>query len=107
MPLNPNDLKAMKITLVSMPVVNLQTPSLALTQLRHKAEILFGKAVSVSICYLYHYFAKSVGSDFYEFLLYEMNSGIGEWFFKQLAFKDYNDNSDDYFKYYFVGKMKN
>ncbi len=98
--------KDMKIALISMPMVNLQYPSLGLTQLKSILDTTFDDRISCDIHYLYHDIANYLGVGLYNFLLNELNSGIGEWFFRQIAFPNAPDNADDYFKHYFFQKDK-
>ncbi len=92
----------MRIALISMPMVSLQTPAFGLTRLKSVLEKTFAHQISCEIYHLHHDFAMHVGPAFYHFILNEMNSGVGEWFFRQLAFPDAADNTADYFRHYFL-----
>lgn len=92
-----------KIALVNMPLGNLHLPSVALTQLRAVVEKRFGGRVSADIHYLNQQFALYLGLPAYT----ELNSfshhasGLGEWFFREAAFPDAPDTSDEYFQRYY------
>lgn len=96
-----------RISLINMPFANLGLPSIALTQLKSVIEAEFPKQVSVDLLYLNHDFAKYFGIEFYDYLTNSMesfNTGLGDWMFKQAAFPDLRDNSEQYFARYFFGK---
>lgn len=92
-----------KIALVNMPLANLNLPSLALTQLRAAALKTFGDRVSVDIHYLSQQFALYLGVPAY----HELNSfahhpaGLGDWFFREVAFPDMPDTTEKYFQRYY------
>ncbi|NJL29701.1 MAG: RiPP maturation radical SAM protein 1 [Thermoanaerobaculia bacterium] len=93
-----------KISLINMPFANVALPSIALTQLKSVAEERFGDRVRVRILYLNLDFSHFVGTELYEMMTSSMaanNSGLGDWFFRQLAFPDAPDNTDTYFHRYF------
>ena len=94
----------MRIALINMPFANVQMPSIALTELKSRLEVIFGDRVSVDVLYLNQEFAKSLGIEYYVYLnssFASHNSGLGDWFFRQLAFPDIKDNSEAYFRRYF------
>lgn len=96
-----------RVSLVNMPFSNLGLPSIALTQLKAVVEEQFSERVSVEVLYLSHDFAKYLGLDFYDYLTNSMeslNTGLGDWFFRQAAFPDLPDNTDKYMSRYFPGK---
>lgn len=89
-----------------MPFANLTYPSLALTQLKSILESTFKERVSVEILYLNHDFAKHLGPELYSYLansLESLNSGMGDWFFRQAAFPEEPDNTEIYFNRYAPG----
>ena len=93
-----------RISLVNMPFSNLTLPSIALTQLKSVLESAFGQEISVEILYLNHDFAKCLGTEFYTRLsnsMESLNTGLGDWFFRQVAFPELADNSERYFNRYF------
>lgn len=90
-----------------MPFVDPKYPSLALPMLNAILKEKFGKRVDCTIHYLYHDFAVFTGVQFYSFILNELNSGAGEWFFSTLAFPGSLDNSEHYFHHYYPGQDDN
>jgi ribosomal peptide maturation radical SAM protein 1 len=96
-----------RISLVNMPFANLSLPSIALTQLKRILESAFSGEISVEILYLNHDFAKDLGTELYNYLANSMeslNTGLGDWFFRQAAFPELPDNSEKYFTRYFPGR---
>ena len=80
-----------KLLLVNMPFAAPAIPSLALTQL--KAVVPAG--IQAEILHLNHDFAKHIGDlAAYRHVLsdYGFMTGIGDWFFRQVAFPDAPDN---------------
>jgi ribosomal peptide maturation radical SAM protein 1 len=95
-----------KISLINMPFANLGLPSIALTQLKAIIEQELEGQLSVEILYLSHDFAKYLGIEFYEYLTNSMeshNTGLGDWFFRQVAFPGQPENSEKYLGRYFPG----
>jgi len=93
-----------KIALINMPFVNLQMPSIALTQLKSVVEERFKDQVSVDIYYLNHDFANYLGLELYDRITDSadsQNSGLGDWFFRQIAFPDQMNNMGVYISRYF------
>jgi ribosomal peptide maturation radical SAM protein 1 len=87
-----------------MPFANLNMPSLALTQLKSILEELFKDQIRVDIYYLNHNFANHMGVDFYNdvsSLQDSQNSGLGDWFFRQIAFPALPNNAGVYLTRYF------
>jgi len=106
-----------RITLITMPVVAVTAPSIGLTQLKDVTQRAHGDAVEVNILYLQHDFARymaegdRVGSKGAETDLYAIfcgnqlhNTGLGDWFFRQVAFPELPDNSREYFARYYPGR---
>jgi bacteriocin maturation radical SAM protein 1 len=92
-----------KIALINMPFASVRLPSIALAQLQSRVLSAFEGRVSVDVLNLNHDFAKHLGLDLYRFLtdsFESQNSGMGDWFFRQVAFPDLPDNADRYFKRY-------
>jgi hypothetical protein len=93
-----------RICLVNMPFSNLALPSIALTQIKSVVDALFMDKVAVDIQYLSHDVAKFLNVDFYGFLATSMeslNTGLGDWLFRQAAFPELPDNTEKYFERYF------
>src|SRR5690349_4450829 len=93
-----------RVALINMPFANLNMPSLALTQLKSILEDHFKDQIRVDIYYLNHNFAKYMGVDFYEdvsSMQDSQNSGLGDWFFRQIAFPALPNNAGVYLSRYF------
>jgi ribosomal peptide maturation radical SAM protein 1 len=92
------------ITLINMPFANLASPSIALTQLKQVLDAELEGQVSVDILYLNHDFARYLGRDLYSYMMGSsdsQDSGLGDWFFRQVAFPDLINNAGAYFTRYF------
>jgi ribosomal peptide maturation radical SAM protein 1 len=92
------------ITLINMPFANLASPSIALTQLKQVLDAELEGQVSVDILYLNHDFARYLGRDLYSYMMGSsdsQDSGLGDWFFRQVAFPDLISNAGAYFTRYF------
>lgn len=97
----------LRICLVNMPFSNLALPSIALTQIKSVVDSGFDGAVAAEIHYLSHDFAKFFGTDFYGFIATSMdslNTGLGDWLFRQAAFPELPDNTEKYLERYFPAK---
>ncbi len=93
-----------KIALINMPFAALNSPSLALTQLKSVLDSKYKNRVSVEINYLNHDFAHYMGIETCQFTgnsLESHNSWLGDWFFRQSAFPEQPDNAEVYFQRYF------
>jgi ribosomal peptide maturation radical SAM protein 1 len=92
-----------KIALVNMPLATLSMPSLALTQLQAVVRKTLGPGVESRVHYLNHDFALYLGLPAYEELVsFEHHpTGLGEWFFREVAFPEVCDNADEYFQRYY------
>jgi len=92
-----------RIALINMPLANLAAPSIALTQLQEVARRTHGDRIDVKIHYLNqefaHYLSVPAYGNINSFAHHPM--GLGEWFFRQVAFPDQADNSDAYFGRYY------
>jgi magnesium-protoporphyrin IX monomethyl ester (oxidative) cyclase len=94
---------AMIIKLVNMPFANLNTPSIALTQLKSIVSRRFGGSVNSEIQYLNHDFANVMGVPAYEFVANSLPghvAGLGEWLFRRIVFPELPDNRDEYAERY-------
>jgi ribosomal peptide maturation radical SAM protein 1 len=94
----------MNIALINMPFARLSMPSIALTQLAAVVNERFGPKVKTSIHYLNLDFAEYIS----DLSLYDHThsatafiTGIGEWFFRQSAFPEAEDNRDAYYARYY------
>lgn len=93
-----------RVALVNMPFSNLALPSIALTQLKSVLDSRFAGQVSTEIVYLNHDFGRFLGTDFYGYLATSMealNTGLGDWLFRQSAFPQLPDNTAEYLERYF------
>jgi ribosomal peptide maturation radical SAM protein 1 len=96
-----------KISLGDMPFANLQTPSIALTQIRSIIQAQFPGKVSIDIASVSHDFGKYLGVDRYQYISTSMQAlyaGLGDWFFRQQAFPQLPDNTEKYLQRYFWSK---
>lgn len=92
--------KILKITLVNMPFAAVDISSIGLTQLKSVLESRFREQVQVEVQYLNHDFAHYMGIAFYNRIAQSgehLNSGLGDWFFKRVAFPEEPDNTESYF----------
>jgi len=97
----------MRIALVNMPFSRVELPSLALTQLKARLDELLPDRVESRILYLNMDFAAWLGADLHGALLdASMNTGVGEWFFRQAAFPEQPDNSEEFFARAFAGQRR-
>jgi ribosomal peptide maturation radical SAM protein 1 len=96
----------MRVVLINMPFASLGMPSLALTQLSAVLKQRFGDAVTVETHYLNLDFARYIGEGpTYQRVFVDAGfmTGVGDWFFRQVAFPDAEDNSEAYFgRFYFA-----
>jgi ribosomal peptide maturation radical SAM protein 1 len=95
-----------RICLINMPFANLAMPSIALTQIKSVIESRFPGKVSIDIKYLSHDFARYVGVDLYNYVSNDMHvlyAGLGDWFFRQVAFPQLPDNTEKYLHRFFRG----
>jgi ribosomal peptide maturation radical SAM protein 1 len=93
-----------RIGLINMPFANLHMPSIALTQLKSVVEERFKDEVTVDVYYLNHDFANYLGLELYNRITESadsQNSGLGDWFFRQIAFPDQANNTGLYLSRYF------
>ena len=95
----------MNIALINMPFGALAMPSLGLTQLKAALDREFGADIDVTIHYLNIEFAAYFGNlDHYRHACSDRGflTGIGDWFFRQLAFPDAEDTTEAYLnRFYF------
>ncbi|HKS30096.1 MAG TPA: RiPP maturation radical SAM C-methyltransferase [Pyrinomonadaceae bacterium] len=93
-----------RICLVNMPFAALHAPSIALTQLKSVLDKEYGDRVEVEVLYLNQEFGRYFGKESYDFIATAPechNSGLGDWFFRQSAFPEMEDNTELYFRRYF------
>ena len=104
-------MNAARVSLIVMPVVNVERPSISLTKLRTGLQQAHGDRISTEVLYLSHefpaYLAKGRrvgGLDLHDFLLDHQHMGLPDWLFRREAFPDIPDNATQYFRRYFPGK---
>jgi ribosomal peptide maturation radical SAM protein 1 len=88
-----------RVALVNMPFAAADTPSIALTQLKAVLERELGDRVECEVLYPHLDFVGFVGPQLYEIISNSVQantSGLGDWFFAQLAFPEQPDNSEAY-----------
>jgi ribosomal peptide maturation radical SAM protein 1 len=93
-----------RITLINMPFATVRLPSIALTQLKSVLEDRFGDQVAVRLLYLNHDFAHLLGFRLYSEMSDSLEAnmcGLGDWFFRGLAFPELPDNAEEYLQRYF------
>jgi ribosomal peptide maturation radical SAM protein 1 len=96
-----------KIVLVNMPFATVRMPSIALTQLASVLADEFGDRVEVRVLYLNHDFAHHLGLGLYAELSESLQAnmaGLGDWFFRDVAFPGLLDNADDYLQRFFPAR---
>ncbi len=91
-----------EIALVNMPFADVHRPTIALTQLRSVVRSVRNDVVA-DVFYMNLDFAESFGLKDYAVVANTMESlisGLGEWFFRPIAFPDVPDNSEAYLRRY-------
>jgi ribosomal peptide maturation radical SAM protein 1 len=99
-----------KISLINMPFASCRMPSIALTQIRSIIQSEFAEKVSIDIAYLSHDFAEFIDVDRYHYISNSMQAlyaGFGDWFFRQVAFPELQDNTEKYLQRYYWEKNEN
>ncbi|WP_246090333.1 RiPP maturation radical SAM C-methyltransferase [Nonomuraea deserti] len=90
-----------------MPFADWNRPSFALSQLAESLRCEFGSAIEVSVHYLNQDFAEYFGAKLYEQISLNhdhVDTGLGDWLFRDLAFPGQQDNADDYFSRFYRGE---
>jgi ribosomal peptide maturation radical SAM protein 1 len=93
-----------KVSLVNMPFAALFLPSIGLTQLKYMLDSTFGDKVSVQISYINHEFGEYLGVEPYTIItngIDHQTSGLGDWFFRKVAFPNHPDNTEEYFRRFY------
>ena len=96
----------LRIGLVNMPFATASLPSIALAQLKAAVEEETGERVEVRIHDLNLAFADALGLDLYSRIadsVQAVTSGLGDWFFRPLAFPELEDNVEAYLRRHFRG----
>src|SRR5258707_8312963 len=97
-----------EVRLINLPFASVQRPSIALTQLQWVVEQTCRDAVSVDLFYLNQDFAHYMGIELYQEIAdgKHYNLGLGDWFFRQIAFPELADNAKEYFLRYYPQQNK-
>jgi ribosomal peptide maturation radical SAM protein 1 len=93
-----------RIALINMPFAAFNAPSIALTQLKSALDQRVKGEFSVETFYLNQDFAHYIGVKVYKHLTTSMahhSSGLGDWFFRQAAFPELPDNTNEYFQRFY------
>lgn len=99
----------LEIALANMPFGTVSLPSLGLTQLRSVLGQQFGDRVAPRIFYLNHDFAQFLGLEPYQLIANSMDaliSGLGDWFFRSVAYPDLDEQVDLYRRRYLTDPMR-
>jgi ribosomal peptide maturation radical SAM protein 1 len=98
--------RPLQLALVNMPFADWILPSFALSQLASLARRELPGQVDISVNYLNQDFAVFFGLGLYSSVISDFDhqgTGIGEWIFRQVAFPQLADNSQQYFDRYYRG----
>ena len=96
-----------RVALINMPFASLRHPSLGLTQLEAVIRTTFGARVQTDVLYLNQDVALYLGVDVYDPVAMSVQhhmSGLGEWFFRHVAFPELTDNTQEYLRRYYSVK---
>lgn len=93
----------LRVALVNMPFSNSRLPSIALAQLRAVLAAELADRVECRVLHLNHDFGQDFGLDRYDLIANSLETttcGLGDWFFRQAAFPDEQDNTERYARRY-------
>lgn len=96
----------MQIALVNMPFADWNRPSFALGQLSTLVQREFDGRARAHVCYLNQDMAEFFGARLYESLSVShdhVDTGIGDWLFRHIAFPGTPDTTGEYFQRYYRG----
>lgn len=96
----------LNLKLVNMPFAQWYRPPFALSQLSSLVQRELPGRASVEICHLNHDLATYFDAQLYDEIANEpehLVTGLGDWIFRGIAFPDLEDNTEQYFKRYYVG----
>ncbi|MFE9426971.1 RiPP maturation radical SAM C-methyltransferase [Kitasatospora sp. NPDC006697] len=97
----------LSVAFVNMPFADWNRPSFALAQLSTMVRQTFDGEVEPRVCYLNQDFAEFFGAALYESLSVShdhVDTGIGDWLFRELAFPGAPDTTAEYFRRYYRGE---
>lgn len=98
-----------KIALVNMPFAGAHLPSIALTQLRSMIQATFETSVQLRLFYINHDFVGYLDPLLYSFIADTtdgVTSGLGDWFFRDIAFPGMADNTEQYLRRHFSERQE-
>jgi radical SAM superfamily enzyme YgiQ (UPF0313 family) len=93
-----------KIAFVYLPFANLHMPSIGMTQLSAVTKMHFQEQISLDMHYLTIDFAHYLGLDLYDSIVtapQHNNSGLGGWLFRQAAFPEAPDNTEEFYRRFY------
>ena len=96
-----------RIALINMPFASVGLPSIALTQLKSVTLDRLEGRVEVEDFYLNLDFAEALGIEVYRAIgdsVDAVTSGLGDWYFRHVAFPDLEDNTEAYLTRHFAGR---
>ncbi|MDP9121991.1 MAG: RiPP maturation radical SAM C-methyltransferase [Acidobacteriota bacterium] len=94
----------LRVTLMTLPFAAYHYPSIGLTQLKAVVDSELGGEVETEIVYANHDLANYMGVEVYRSIGasgQHLQSGFAEWFFRQAAFPELADNTEEYFTRYY------
>lgn len=99
----------LRVAFVNMPFADWHRPSLALSQLTSMISRDLPDEVTADVFYINQDIAALLGTQNYEAISgssggHHINAGLGDWLFRQIAFPETPDNSDEYFKRFYPGQ---
>jgi ribosomal peptide maturation radical SAM protein 1 len=97
----------LRIAFVNMPFADWHRPSLALSQMTSMIRRDFADEITADIFYVNQDMADLLGTENYEAICqvpHHLNSGLGDWLFRHIAFPEAPDNWEAYFKRFYPGK---
>ncbi|MFF3767590.1 RiPP maturation radical SAM C-methyltransferase [Streptomyces sp. NPDC001922] len=98
------------IALVNMPFADWNRPSFALSQLSTLVRNRFHARAEARVLYLNQDMAEFFGAPLYEALSVShdhVDTGVGDWLFRQIAFPEAPDTTAEYFQRYYRGARWN
>lgn len=102
-----------KIKLINMPFAEVSLPSIGLTQIQTVLREKYNDNIEVEILYLNHDFTQFLGMRNYRGIVNDTDrkkiiaetefadNGLGDWFFRGVAFPELEDNTEAYFGRYY------
>lgn len=99
----------LRVSFVNMPFADWHRPSLALSQLTSMIHRDFGDEATADVFYVNQDLATFLGVQVYESVSgssggHHVNTGLGDWLFRVVAFPAAPDNSEEYFQRFYPGQ---